>query len=63
MRARREFTSEFKSRAVLELLSGEKTVTRACREYELMAPMVNDWKAQFLATAPQVFEKDVPSSG
>jgi len=25
--------------------------------------LVNDWKAQFLAAAPQVFEKGAPSSG
>lgn len=25
--------------------------------------MVNDWKMQFLAGAPQVFEKSTPSSG
>jgi hypothetical protein len=35
----------------------------ACREYDLTAQMVNDWKAQFLAAAPQAFEKGVPSSG
>ncbi len=53
----------FKSRVVLELLSGEKTVAEACREYELTAQMVNDWKAQFLAAAPQAFEKGAFSSG
>ena len=63
MRTRRKFTSEFKSRVVLELLSGEKTVAEACREYDLTAQMVNDWKAQFLAAAPQAFEKGTPSSG
>ena len=62
MRTRRKFTSEFKSRVVLELLSGEKTVAEACREYKLTAQMVNDWKAQFLAAAPQAFEKGAPSS-
>ena len=63
MRTRRKFTSEFKSRVVLELLSGEKTVAEACREYELTAQMVNDWKAHFLAAAPQAFEKGAPNSG
>jgi transposase-like protein len=63
MRTRRKFTGEFKSRVVLELLSGEKTVAEACREYDVTAQMVNDWKAQFLAGAPGVFEKASPSSG
>ncbi|CAG1004047.1 hypothetical protein ANRL4_03408 [Anaerolineae bacterium] len=30
MRTRRKFTGEFKSRVVLELLSGEKTVAEVC---------------------------------
>jgi len=63
MRTRRKFTGEFKSRVVLEQLSGEKTVAEACREYDLTAQLVNDWKAQFLAAAPQAFEKGTPSSG
>jgi transposase-like protein len=62
MRTRRKFTGEFKSRVVLEVLSGEKTTAEACREYELTGQMVNDWKTQFLAAAPQVFAKDTPSS-
>ena len=62
MRTRRKFTSEFKSRVVLEILSGEKTVAEVCWEYELTAQMVNDWKAQFLAAAPQAFENGASSS-
>ncbi len=50
MRTRRKFTGEFKSRVVLEVLSGEKTV--AVGVYEVTAQMVNDWKSPFLATAP-----------
>jgi len=41
----------------------EKTVAEACRVYEVTAQMVNDWKAQFLTGAPQVFENSTPSSG
>ena len=62
MRTRRKFTGEFKSRVVLEVLSGEKTVAEACREYELTGQMINDWKAQFLAAAPQAFESNTASS-
>lgn len=63
MRNRRKFTAAFKSQVVLQVLSGEKTVAEACREYALTAPMVNDWKARFLAAASQVFEKGTPDSG
>lgn len=62
MRTRRKFTGEFKSRVVLEVLSGEKTAAEACREYELTGQMINDWKAQFLAAAPQAFESNTASS-
>lgn len=60
MRTRRKFTGEFKSRMVLEVLSGEKTVAEACRVYEVMAQMVNDWKAQFLAAAMKLREQSYP---
>ena len=62
MQTRRKFTGEFKSRVVLEVLSGEKTAAEACREYELTGQMISDWKAQFLAAAPQAFESNTASS-
>lgn len=62
MRTRRKFTGEFKSRVVLEVLSGERTVAEVCREHELTAQMVSDWKAQFLAGAAQVFEQGKPAN-
>jgi transposase-like protein len=55
VRTRRKFTGEFRRRAARELLNGKKAVAEACREYELTAQMVNDWKAQFRVAAPQVF--------
>jgi len=62
VRTRRKFTAEFKSEVVLQVLSGERTVAQVCREHELTAQMVNDWKAQFLAGAAQVFEQGKPAS-
>jgi transposase-like protein len=46
----------------LRVLSGERTVAEICREHELTAQMVSDWKAQFLAGAAHVFEKGKPDS-
>ncbi|MBK8023193.1 MAG: hypothetical protein IPK19_17645 [Chloroflexi bacterium] len=34
-----------------------------CREHELTAQMVSDWKAQFLAGAAQVFRRESQSRG
>lgn len=58
MRSRRKFTAEFKSQVVLQVLSGERTTAQVCREHGLTAQTVGDWKKQFLAAAPQAFEKD-----
>jgi len=57
MSKRRKFTGEFKSEVVLQLLSGEKSMAEVCREHQLASQMVCNWKQQFLAAAPQVFEK------
>lgn len=57
MSKRRKFTAEFKSQVVLQLLSGEKSVAELCRQHQLTSQMIGNWKQQFLAAAPQVFEK------
>ncbi len=57
MSKRRKFTAEFKSQIVLQLLSGEKSMAELCREYQLTSQVIGNWKQQFLAAAPQVFEK------
>lgn len=57
MSKRRKFTAEFKSQVVLQLLSGEKSMAELCREYQLTSQVIGNWKQQFLAAAPQVFEK------
>ena len=58
MNARRRFSPEFKSDIVLQLLSGEKSLAQVCREHQLTAQMVNQWKQQFLAHARHAFEPD-----
>lgn len=62
MKTRRKFTAKFKSQVVLQVLSGERTMAEVCREHDLTAQMVSDWKAQFLAGATQVFEHGKASS-
>jgi transposase len=58
MRRRRTFTSEFKAKVVLENISGEKSISEACREYQLSPVMVNKWRTQFIENAAAIFEKD-----
>ena len=57
MTGRRKFTAEFKAKVVLELISGEKGLIQASREYEIKDSVLSRWKQEFLERAPQVFEQ------
>jgi transposase len=52
---RRKFSPEFKARVVLELISGEKGLMQASREYEIKDSVLSRWKQEFLERAPQLF--------
>ena len=56
-RTRRNFSAEFKTKVVLDIISGSKSTAEVCREYDLKPDLVSHWKSQFLANASQVFEK------
>lgn len=57
MTKRRTFSPEFKTKVVLELISGEKGLMEASREYQIKDTVLSRWKQQFLAQAPQIFER------
>jgi transposase-like protein len=54
-RQRRSFSAEFKSKVVLELISGKKGMAEASREYNLKDTVLSRWKQEFMAKASQVF--------
>jgi transposase len=56
-RTRRTFTSEFKAKVVLQLISGEKSLAEICRKQKLNQQMVSRWKTEFLQNAPSIFER------
>lgn len=56
MKERRTFTAEFKSRVVMELLTGEKGLMEASRAYGIKDTVLSRWKQEFLQRMPQVFE-------
>jgi transposase-like protein len=58
MRTRRKFTSGFKAKVVLECISGEKSISEACREYQLSPILVNKWRIEFLENSSAIFERD-----
>lgn len=62
MRSRRKFSPEFKAQVVLQVLSGEKSLAEVCREHQLTAQMVGNWKQQFLTHASRAFESEASNS-
>jgi transposase len=57
MAERRKFTAEFKAKVAIELISGEKGLMQASREYGIKDSVLSRWKQEFLERAPQVFEQ------
>ena len=57
----RKFSSEFKAKVVLEILSGKKSLAQASREYQIKDTVLSRWKAQFLDAAPGIFEAGRPA--
>ncbi len=55
-RRRRTFSAEFKARVVLELISGEKGMTEASREYNIKDTVLARWKQEFVTNAAELFE-------
>jgi transposase len=55
MSERKTYTSEFKSKVVLELISGQKGLMQASREYEIKDTTLSRWKAEFLERAASLF--------
>jgi transposase-like protein len=62
MRSRRKFNAEFKTQVVLQVLSGEKSLAEVCREHQLSAQMMGNWKQQFLVHASRVFDSEAANS-
>jgi transposase len=53
---RRKFTSEFKSKVVIEALTEKQTVNEIADKFDLNPKQVSEWKKLFLTKAYLVFE-------
>jgi len=53
---RKTYTSEFKKRAVLEILKEEKTISEIASAYEVHPALLKKWKAQVLEKLPEILE-------
>ncbi len=49
------YSPELKARAVLDVLSGVKSLAQACREYGVEPDLLARWQADFLENAAEVF--------
>jgi transposase-like protein len=56
-RMRRKHSPEFKLKAVLEILKGEKTASQLAGELGVHPMALSEWKKHFLEMGVQVFEK------
>jgi len=57
MEKRNTYSSEFKTKVVLEVLREERTVNQIASMHELNPMLIGRWKAEFLERASMVFEK------
>jgi len=61
-RKRRKFSAEFKTEVVLTIISGAKNQAEVCREHQISAQQLGNWKRQFLENASSVFAEPKPST-
>src|SRR5947209_4062144 len=53
----KHYTAEFKAKVVLEVLSGTKSFSQACRDYVISEQSLSNWKGFFLENAATIFDK------
>ncbi len=61
-RTRKKYSPEFKLKAVVEILKGEKTASQLAGELEVNPMVLSDWKKHFLEVGAQIFEKPSKAS-
>ncbi len=59
---RRKFSAEFKTKVVLEMISGKKSLSEASREYQIKDSVLSRWKQEFLERASEIFTEPQPDS-
>jgi transposase-like protein len=57
MSKKRIYTPEFKAQVVLEILSQQKSLAQASREYGIRDTVISRWKQEFADRLPQIFER------
>ena len=57
MSKKRTYTPEFKAQVVLEILSQQKSLAQASREYGIRDTVISRWRQEFADRLPQIFER------
>ena len=55
---RRQFTPEFKTKIVFELLREEKTLSEIASEHDISPNQLRNWKNEFVENAVKVFSQN-----
>jgi len=59
MKKRKNYTSGFKTKVVLEALQERETIQEIGKKYDIHPNQISTWKSQFLTNANSVFEKGI----
>ena len=54
---KRTYTSEFKTKIILEVLRGERELNEIAAEHQLAPNQIRNWKSEFLENATVIFDK------
>lgn len=57
MKKRKNYSSGFKTKVVLEALQERETIQEIGKKYDIHPNQISTWKSQFLANANSIFEK------
>jgi len=57
MKKRNQYSAEFKSKVVLEVLSEVSTINEIAAKYSISPVVISRWKQEFLNRASEVFKK------
>jgi transposase-like protein len=61
-KTRKKYSPEFKLKAVLKVLKGDKTTAQLAGELEVHPLVLSEWKKRFMKDGAQVFERSKKGS-
>ena len=57
MKKRREYTPQFKTQVVIEIISGATTQAEIARQHRIKPDLIARWRRQFLENVTSIFER------